>query len=367
MKSLLLLTFFFLACSMQKLAAIGFEDAIFPELVTSTRALAMGNAFICRVDDASAAFYNPAGLGTVRFKHLHLSNFNFETNKDILKGATSGSISDALSGFGNMFSLNGFRQVMGTNVGDIAHARFSMLPNFTMRYLTVGYMLAKRMRATVANTSSTGFEYADRTDTGPYAAINLSLFGGILKFGVTGVLMYRSEVTGTADPSQSLSIASSQYKKGTTVYSVAGARLTFPFVLLPTFALKMHNVFGNGFYGTSGAGAPATIPQSIDAGFSITPQIGQSTRLHVEFNYKDLTGTSSGVSMVRRMLLGMELDFSRTFFLRLGYGDGFGSGGIGIRSTNLEFDVTTYAVDTTSSAFRGAEDRRFVLGFSSGF
>ena len=45
---------------------IPFEDAIFPELAVSARAQAMGNAFIARTDDSAAAFYNPAGLGSVR-------------------------------------------------------------------------------------------------------------------------------------------------------------------------------------------------------------------------------------------------------------------------------------------------------------
>jgi hypothetical protein len=61
------------------------------------------------------------------------------------------------------------------------------------------------------------------------------------------------------------------------------------------------------------------------------------------------------------------LDFSRIFFFRLGYGDGFGSAGLGVKSKRLEFDITTYAVDTTASAYRGKEDRRFALSVSSGF
>ena len=63
----------------------------------------------------------------------------------------------------------------------------------------------------------------------------------------------------------------------------------------------------------------------------------------------------------------MELDFARAFFMRLGYGDGFGSAGLGIKTQHLEFDLTTYAVDTTSSEFRGKEDRRFSMSLSYGF
>jgi hypothetical protein len=62
----------------------------------------------------------------------------------------------------------------------------------------------------------------------------------------------------------------------------------------------------------------------------------------------------------------MELDIARTFFLRMGYGDGFGSGGIGIRTQKFILDLTTYAVDKSESSFRGNEDRRFVFSISSG-
>ena len=57
------------------------------------------------------------------------------------------------------------------------------------------------------------------------------------------------------------------------------------------------------------------------------------------------------------------------FFFRLGYGDGWGSGGIGVRNENFIFDLTTYAIegDETENAFREDEDRRYILSFSSGF
>jgi hypothetical protein len=364
MRCLLVLTLFF---STKLKATIGFEDGIFPELATSGRALAMGNAFICKVDDASATFYNPAGLGSVRFAHIHLSNFNFETNKDVMRSATAGTFSNAMSNIGNIASIDGFRKLLSGSTGNIAHSRIALLPNFTARYFSFGFLYAKRMRATITNTSATGFEYADRTDMGPSAAINLSLFGGVFKLGASGVLLNRQEAIGTSDPAQTISLGKAAYKKGTTSFITFGTKLTLPIEFLPTFAANMHNAMGKSFSADSGYSAPPSIAKSMDVGFSITPQIGKEVRVHLEANYKDLTGQVTGVSMARRLLFGMEVDFYRTYFLRAGYGDGFGSGGIGIRSKNLEFDLTTYAVDTTASSFRGREDRRFVLGLSSGF
>ncbi len=348
--------------------SIDFEDAIFPELATSGRALAMGNAFISKADDASAAFYNPAGLGSVRFAHLHLSNFNLEVNKGLIDAGTGGAISKAASNVTKMFSLDGTRSVLKDQLGKIAHSRFHMLPNFTSRYFSAGYLLARRSRATVVSlTSNTGFEYADRLDHGPYAALNFSLFGGIFKAGASVIFLNRKELIGSASPTATLSLSDSSYQKGNAFIVTAGGRFTIPIVFLPTFSATLHNALNQGFGNGSGAGVPSNIKPSLDVGFSITPQISNASRIHFEMNYKDLTGKFSGISSTRRFLMGMELDLARLFFIRAGYGDGFGSFGLGVKTPKVEFDITTYAVDTTSASFRGEEDRRFALSLSSGF
>lgn len=348
--------------------AIDFEDAIFPELATSGRALAMGNAFISKVDDASAAFYNPAGLGTVRNTHFHLSNFHLEVNKGLMTAGTGGALTDASKNVTKMFSLDGTREVLKENQGKIAHSRFHMLPNFTSRYFSFGYLLAKRTRAVVtSSTLATGFEYADRFDHGPYAALNISLFGGIFKVGASTIFLNRKELIGTADPVATLSIGSNSYKKGNAFISTAGAKITLPITFLPTFSANIHNALKQEFKGDSAVGTPDNIKQSMDVGFSVTPQIGNASRIHFEVNYKDIANEFTEVAASRKLLLGMELDFSRVFFVRFGYGDGFGSFGLGIKSQKLEFDLSTYAVDTSSASFRGHEDRRFSLSLSSGF
>jgi hypothetical protein len=347
--------------------AIGFEDAVFPELATSARALAMGNAFTSKVDDASAVFYNPAGLGTVRYAHLHLSNFHFELNKGFIDTSTNGTVGNAFSSFPKAFSLDGTRQLLGTNYGTISHSSFHMLPNFTSRYFSFGYLFSKKTRATVVDSSATGFEFADRLDHGPYAALNISLFGGIFKAGISTIFLNRKELIGTADPAATLTVGSNSYKKGNAFISTAGTKLTLPFVFLPTFSATVHNAFNQEFQHGSVAGVPDKIQQSVDVGFSITPQISTASRIHLEIDYKDLGAAYSGYSTTRKLLIGAELDFSRVFFFRIGYGDGFGSAGLGVKSRKLEFDLTTYAVDTSSNSWRGHEDRRFALSLSSGF
>lgn len=367
MKSVLPLLLTLLLTS--KVSAIDFEDAVYPEFVTSARALAMGNAYIAKVDDASSVFYNPAGLGTVRYPHLHFSNFGIETNKGMMDALSGNGIGDYFSNAPKMFSIDGMREVLKEKPGTIAHSRLNALPNFTSRYFSLGYMLAKRSRAVVTDANSvTGFEFADRFDHGPYAALNISLFGGIIKAGISTVYLHRKEIQGTADPVATVNISEENYKKGAAVISTFGGKLTLPFTFLPTFAVTVHNTFESEFsVGSTTAGAPTNIPRSYDVGFSLTPQIGTSTRIHLEVNLKDVGEAYPEVTSTRKLLVGAELDFSRVFFIRVGYGDGFGSAGLGVKSRKLEFDVSTYAVDTTTSTFRGEEDRRFALSVSSGF
>jgi hypothetical protein len=90
------------------------------------------------------------------------------------------------------------------------------------------------------------------------------------------------------------------------------------------------------------------------------------SRLHLEINMKDI-GNSYTTDSKRRLAAGAEIDFNRRIFIRGGYGDGWGSGGLGVRSRTFIMDLTTYAIDRSRDGFREQEDRRWVLSLSRGF
>ena len=113
-----------------------FSPVEYPQLATSGRALAMGNAYISKVDDSSAPFYNAAGLGTVRPTNFHLTDIHFESSQDYLT-MPKGTAQEFWEGaFGNV-TIEGTRVNLLDNVGDVAFSRFNILPNFTMRYFSV--------------------------------------------------------------------------------------------------------------------------------------------------------------------------------------------------------------------------------------
>ena len=347
--------------------AISFEDGVYPELITSSRALGMGNAYLSKVDDAHAAFYNPAGLGSVRNQHFHLLNFHAETNEDFLTMSGSGSGADQIAkNIAKSYNLDGVRQLLANNKGKMAHARVHAFPNFTFRHFTIGYMGARRARATIDDTTNAKFEYADRSDHGPVMAGNFSFFGGVLKAGASVVWLHRSEAIGTVDPTSTFTLPSDQYNKGSMYLFTTGSKLTLPIATLPTFSAALRNAGSSSFSHDGGLGAPEKIKQTIDVGFSITPQIGRHSRIHLEANVKD-TGNKYDVQGSRRFCFGAELDISRMMFFRAGYADGYGSAGLGIKTTHMALDLTTYAVNTESASGVTKEDRRFVFSLSSGF
>lgn len=345
-------------------AIINFPDAAFPELAVSGRATAMGNAFICKTDDSAAAFYNPAGLGTVRDWHFHLSNAHFEGSKGWADMVKSDGGMELFGNIYDSFSIDKTRGMLFDNRGLVSFGRAQAAPNFTSRYLSLGYLFSKQTLVTIDNSDDALFEYADRLDMGPYLAFNISIAGGIIKFGATGLLLLRQEAIGESDPTQVLNLTSDDYNTGTMPMVITGARITLPATFLPTIAATLHNTLDASF---SGGTAPTKIEQNMVLGASITPQIGKRARLHLEVNWKDFYNNYSDVDMQRKIQFGAELDFSRRVFFRVGWGDGFGSGGVGIKSKALEVDLTTYAVDTKTNSYKGYEDRRYSLSFSKGF
>lgn len=365
-------TIFLLTFSFHAKAILDFEDHAFPEFITSARALAMGNAYICKVDDAWSSFYNPAGLGTVRKPQFHLANLHIEASSGLTKVLGPGPASEIPGNYMDSYDPTEMRTMLAAEKGQLAHSRFNFFPNLTVRGLTLGYLASQRNRAIIndieedPNDPANTFEIAERRDHGPVMSLSGSLFGGVIKLGASAVYLIRRDLYKSFTPTDPVVVDDEDYKTGKSLQITGGAKLTLPIALLPTFSGVIRNATSNDWDGVSDNGGPDKIKQTIDVGFSITPQIGKRARLHMEVNFKDMNNAYD-TNAKRRAAGGLELDFNRRLFLRGGYGDGWGSGGLGVRTRTFILDLTTYAVDRSLEGFREEEDRRWVLSLSSGF
>jgi hypothetical protein len=362
----LLLLLILMSFNSGALARLYFEDATSPEFITSARGLAMGNAYISKVDDGWAAFYNPAGLGTVRDFQFHLSNIHFETNNGFLDVTGRGNFFSSLGKFSDGFKADGVRTLLADTPGRMTHARLNFFPNVTYRGITLGYMYSQQQRARLENSTS-DFELAERVDSGPVMALSGSLMGGIVKFGVSAVVLTRKEMWKDFGPSDPTNISpNDDYTMGTMTHLTASTKVTLPVYMLPAFTVVARNSSNSDWYAPERSGTPDKIPQTIDGAFSLTPFTTNTGRMHIEFVMRDIGNRYEDVSANRKFQFGMEFDSMRTFFFRLGYGDGWGSGGIGVRNNKFIFDLTTYAIEASPDGFREEEDRRYVLNISMG-
>ncbi len=340
-----------------------FNDAVFPELVASARALAMGNAFMNKVDDPSASFYNPAGLGTVRYATFHLNNVQLELNRDWFKLSSRSNGLEDFGSFYKSFDADYLRRRLLANTGKSTYGRIQFSPNLTSRYFTLGFLASKRSKAYLGNETTDLFQYRQRVDVGPYIGMNISLLGGVLKLGATAVFLRRKEAFKEQNRQQTFNLVENDFQKGSMNYIISAVRLTLPIRFIPTFSARVNNSGNKDFQGSD---APDKIQSTTDFAFSLTPRITSATTVHMEINYKDAFKKYTDIKTKRKWNTGLEVDYMRKVFFRLGYADGFGSFGFGIASKTLRCDITSYAIDKSDSSFRGEQERRFIFSLSSG-
>jgi hypothetical protein len=356
---------FFLATNAQ--AQLSFFDGQYSELAVSARALGMGNAYIAKSNDSASVFYNPAGLGSVRGWKVHISNVFVEWNKNWMNSAAGGKAMEVASNFPSGFSIDGQRTLNDSALEVPTFTRFSVNPHFTTRYFSAGYLYAMKTRTQVRKNAAgeTLFDWADRVDHGPYVAGNISLFGGIVKFGAMAMALIRKESFGSQDQATTVTLEDDDYQSGTLPLINGGAKITLPIVGLPTFAARFNNLNSATFKGPIGT-VPGNIPNSIDVGFSITPKLSNIVDWHMEINYKDANGKFPELATIRRIQAGMEFGIARIIYFRTGVSDGYGSFGLGMRAKKLVVDISSYSVDLSESDLRGQEDRRFLFSISTG-
>jgi hypothetical protein len=247
----------------------------------------------------------------------------------------------------------------------LAFTRFNFVPNIVTRYFTVGYFYAQRTYMGIAESASSTVQYIYRQDQGPFLGFNISLLGGVIKFGLTGFYLWRKELNETSPADQVITIEDNMFNKGQGYFGIAGFRFTYPSDWLPTLSAAYQNILDGDFenYGTDPV---SPYPTNLTVGISLSPQVGKQVRLHLEANYVDALEKDDRVEDIDRLEVGMELDYDRRSFLRLGLLDGYLSGGFGFITKHLTVNFSTYGVLATIAPGQVQEDRRFVISFSYG-
>ena len=337
-------------------AKVEFADARFPELISSPRALAMGNSYIALANDAHSAFYNPAGLGTITNQPIAPLTLSLELNK----GYFDNFFND-LSGITNILNSTKLTTIndrfdKGSGPGYLK-TRTDIFSHITFRYLSLGFLFSSQVLAQLDSPGG-DLEFATRRDLAPYVGFSLSLWGGVFKLGGTAFYLNRRQAN--EDYSQGdipEEVDEDDFTKETGFLGMVGSKLTLPYRVNPTLAVVLRNI---------GASSFQNYKESIDASVSITPKLSATTRMHWELTFRDLSDQYK-LDNIRKIGFGTELNFKNRLFFRAGYSDGFGSFGIGFKKRGLVGSLTTYAEDLSEKGFRKKEDRRFLLSITNAF
>jgi len=352
---------------------LDFNPVAYPQLATSGRALGLGNAYISKVDDSASSFYNAAGLGTVRPTNFHLTDIHFESSQDYLT-MPKGGPSEFWNGVLGNVTIEGTRVNLLENIGDVSYSRFNILPNFTTRYFSFGYLISQQSRMTILSETSP-YEWIFRLDHGPYAAVNMSFWGGVIKIGAMGIWLNRKELNGCGPKNETIFIEEDDYATGSGFFADLGVRITLPTDWIPAFSLALHNFTSSSFGNIQESRPTVYNPNpkplqnyqtTLDLGVSITPRVGKLSRLHLEADWNDLLQEFDGVDYRRRLLIGAEYDWFRKYFIRLGYVEGYVSGGLGFKSKHFNFSLSTFGAELDPIQWHVKQERRYLIAFDFG-
>ncbi len=329
----------------------------------SVRQEAMGGASVAVVNDETAIFLNPAGLGKIRSSVIALVNPELETNYD-----TNAALATGLN-YAAVLNPQALLAVAQSNPGKHLHARVQVLPAL----VTTNFELAAYANYTMnaEYTSSTSLMHLDyQNDYGAAMAYCFRLFDGRLKIGASGKLINRVYINTDILSSSTNASIGNLASEGDGVGWDGGVLLTLPWMFLPTIGAVAHDIgnttfkLSNGYFYKPGTYPPPQF-QSVDVAFAIYPIQGNHTRSSITVEWHDAQNPETA-DPYRRLHVGAEMDFGDIFYLRGGMNQRYYTAGIEFDLMRQQIQLSTYGEEIGTPTVP-REDRRFTVMYGFRF
>ncbi len=301
----------------------------FPMLYQGVIPLGMGGAFTAVADDENAVFYNPAGLDNIQtssFKILDISaDISYPSLPSLYSDIqTDNNLSGTAQATAYVNTFNAYsNQSLYVRAGDYS--------NYTTHDFSIGILTNNQIQATpnaVATTNDLA-SIAALSDTGIVVSGAYGFFNHHLQIG--GTIMGLNQMFANI-PSLSVNQATnmqstinSNLSHGLGVLGDIGAIYHFDLPLNPTIGATVENI------GTADFGAAGTLPQMINAGVGIDPDIGFG-RLLVDVDYDDVANYLyyTGDSLWLHTHVGIQYQFPEILTLSAGLYEGYPTFGFGL-------------------------------------
>lgn len=339
---------------------------------STTRSLSMGNLGIASAEDSTTAmFYNPAALARTKKFTAEFMNPQFDIGSGLF--TLGRGITDAPK----HTSLGTVRPLVEARSTKASYLGFSLYPNLSAQNFNFG-ILAKGEG--LSYHDGTKLNYRSKYLLIPTLGISMGALSGRFRIGAAARAIQITEndrsLMGTI-ASNGSSGASPSYtgdaQEGFGIGLDAGTLITLPWTALPTLGFVARNIGDTSFSGSAPFGvgtgtvkAKEKIKMTYDAGFTLSPKMGKRSVLVFGADYRDVLD-QNGINLVRRINLGLELSFSRFFYLRTGVSRGYFTAGVGFASKYGSLDLGTYAEELDARKLRVREDRRYSLRFGRKF
>lgn len=331
---------------------------------SGVRQNAMGNAYTGIVNDETAILTNPAGLGKVRDATFTLFD------PEISAGQEAGTVFDSKN-YSKAMSFNTQSILTEANnkgsYGPI-HIKAQIFPSLVLENFGIG-LLYKQEHDSLVDLTGTNYTVRAVNDYALAMAYDFRFWGGIMKIGVGGKYIDRTEID-TVVPVATTNLDLNNYgAEGTGIAATTGLILTAPVALLPSISATLNDVGGtsfnlsDGMFHKVGARRPKYVPQRLDAGINLQPILGNHVRMTLTAEMHDLTNLSKHQDKIQLIHGGGELNFADFFFLRAGMNGRYYTGGGEFATERFQLQAATYGEEVGTYP-EHREDRRYVVKFS---
>lgn len=321
------------------------------------RSQGMGGAGIGVVNDESALFVNPAGLGKIRGWMFVVANPEVEANYTGQSALITGNKYTAVMDPQQMLA------VARANPNELLHFRGQILPAFVTANFGIGGYSANTMDAKYNSTTNL-FEYFYRNDMGASVGYNFRIWDGRIKIGASGKLINRVEINKSdIDGSAADLKLSTLAKEGSGFGLDTGIILSGPWKYLPSLAVVAHDLGNTKFTGNGYTYPSAEKPdqqyQSIDASLSFFPIHGKRTRSSITAEYRDVQNVESK-DIFRRIHAGYEFNYADIAYLRAGMNQRYWTAGFELSIGFVQFQAASYG-EEIGTPTAPKEDRRYTF------
>jgi len=346
--------FFFLAFIAVSVPASALEFDFF---YRGIRPLGMGDAFTAIANDENAAFYNPAGLDSVKKGRIEPFPVTVEYASNTPK--LMNDMSDIDTG-----DLPTTTDTLRKHIGKQQYVRVSMFPNYTRRGFEVGVLAQTKFKGVVHQPS---YPYVD-VNGGVDGAGVVALSRGFdaregkdrLSVGITGMFVQRN---GLAKRYTATDLADKNYdftndmKTGSAIGFNLGAIYhlkKFPFK--PSVGLAIQNVGDMDFGNNVGK-----VEQTINLGVAINDFIWKFPTT-IALDFKDIAGElGNDKDKGKRIYLGAEVGLHKMFTVRAGLNQGYISIGAEFRIWLLKLSYARYSEEVGAYAGQKDDERHVFL------